>query len=235
MNYKRVRGKKAYEEVAETLIELIKAGDLKPGDKLESVEKLAKSFDVGTSTIREALSGLRTMGLVVARHGEGTFVNNFDPSKFQLPVNIAFLMKIEDIKELYKVREILELGTVAQAAAVHKEEDLLALEKALIVMENASGNEELASSADLDFHLAIANATHNKLLINLMSSVSSLISETIQETRKVFLYSGNTVEDLKVEHRRIFEAIKNRQPNEASEAMLEHLQNVQSRLFTYIE
>lgn len=144
-------------------------------------------------------------------------------------------MKIEDIKELYKVREILELGTVAQAAAVHEEEDLLALEKALIVMENASGNEELASSADLDFHLAIANATHNKLLINLMSSVSSLISETIQETRKVFLYSGNTVEDLKVEHRRIFEAIKNRQPNEASEAMLEHLQNVQSRLFTYIE
>lgn len=235
MNYKRVRGKKAYEEVAETLIELIKAGDLKPGDKLESVEKLAKSFDVGTSTIREALSGLRTMGLVVARHGEGTFVNNFDPSKFQLPVNIAFLMKIEDIKELYKVREILELGTVAQAAAVHEEEDLLALEKALIVMENASGNEELASSADLDFHLAIANATHNKLLINLMSSVSWLISETIQETRKVFLYSGNTVEDLKVEHRRIFEAIKNRQPNEASEAMLEHLQNVQSRLFTYIE
>lgn len=235
MNYKRVRGKKAYEEVAETLIELIKAGDLKPGDKLESVEKLAKSFDVGTSTIREALSGLRTMGLVVARHGEGTFVNNFDPSKFQLPVNIAFLMKIEDIKELYKVREILELGTVAQAAAVHEEEDLLALEKALIVMENASGTEELASSADLDFHLAIANATHNKLLINLMSSVSSLISETIQETRKVFLYSGNTVEDLKVEHRRIFEAIKNRQPNEASEAMLEHLQNVQSRLFTYIE
>ncbi|MDT2048629.1 MULTISPECIES: FadR/GntR family transcriptional regulator [Bacillaceae] len=235
MNYKRVRGKKAYEEVAETLIELIKAGDLKPGDKLESVEKLAKSFDVGTSTIREALSGLRTMGLVAARHGEGTFVNNFDPSKFQLPVNIAFLMKIEDIKELYKVREILELGTVAQAAAVHEEEDLLALEKALIVMENASGNEELASSADLDFHLAIANATHNKLLINLMSSVSSLISETIQETRKVFLYSGNTVEDLKVEHRRIFEAIKNRQPNEASEAMLEHLQNVQSRLFTYIE
>lgn len=235
MNYKRVRGKKAYEEVAETLIELIKAGDLKPGDKLESVEKLAKSFDVGTSTIREALSGLRTMGLVAARHGEGTFVNNFDPSKFQLPVNIAFLMKIEDIKELYKVREILELGTVAQAAAVHEEEDLLALEKALIVMENASGNEELASSADLDFHLAIANATHNKLLINLMSSVSSLISETIQETRKVFLYSDNTVEDLKVEHRRIFEAIKNRQPNEASEAMLEHLQNVQSRLFTYIE
>ncbi|UZW66814.1 FCD domain-containing protein [Priestia flexa] len=62
-----------------------------------------------------------------------------------------------------------------------------------------------------------------------------MISETIQETRKVFLYSGNTVEDLKVEHRRIFEAIKNRQPNEASEAMLEHLQNVQSRLFTYIE
>ncbi|MEW9110033.1 FadR/GntR family transcriptional regulator [Cytobacillus gottheilii] len=235
MNYKRVRGKKIYEEVAETIIDFIKKGELKPGDKLDSVEKLAKSFEVGQSTIREALSGLRTMGLVEVRHGEGTFVNSFDPSKFQLPVNIAFLMKIEDIKELYQVREILEVGTAAQAALVHTEDDLLALEKAIIVMENANGNEELASSGDIDFHLAIANATHNKLLINLMSSVSSVISETIQEARKVFLYSGNTIEDLKTEHRKIYEAIKNRQPNEARQAMLEHLQTVQKRLFQYIE
>ncbi|GAE45520.1 lactate-responsive regulator LldR [Mesobacillus boroniphilus JCM 21738] len=235
MPYKRVQAKKVYEQVADSIIELIKTGELKPGDKLDSVEKLAKSFDVGSSTIREALSGLRTMGLVKMRQGEGTFVDTFDPSKFQLPVTSAFLMKLEDVKELYEVRKILEIGTAAQAAAVHEEEDLLDMEKALIVMEHANGNEELASQADLDFHVAIANATHNKLLINLMSSVSALNSQTIQETRKVLLYSDNIVDDLHSEHRRIFEAIKNRQPNEARQAMLEHLQNVQDRLFRYIE
>ncbi|MCM3588266.1 FadR family transcriptional regulator [Mesobacillus maritimus] len=235
MPYKRVRVKKVYEQVADSLIELIKNGELKPGDKLDSVEKLAKNFEVGSSTIREALSGLRTMGLVEMRQGEGTYVNTFDPSKFQLPVTSAFLMKLEDVKELYEVRKILEIGTAAQAACVREEEDLLALEKALIVMEHADGNEELASTADLDFHLAIANATHNKLLMNLMSSVSALISETIQETRKVLLYSEHQVEDLKIEHRRIFEAIKKKQPDEARQAMLNHLQNVQDRLFKYVE
>ncbi|MCM3575423.1 MULTISPECIES: FadR/GntR family transcriptional regulator [Mesobacillus] len=235
MPYKRVKVKKVYEQVADSIIELIKTGELKPGDKLDSVEKLAKSFDVGSSTIREALSGLRTMGLVTMRQGEGTFVNTFDPSKFQLPVTSAFLMKLEDVKELYEVRKILESGTAAHAAAVHQEEDLIAMEKALIVMEHANGNEDLASTADLDFHVAIANATHNKLLINLMSSVSALNSQTIQETRKVLLYSENIVDDLQSEHRRIFEAIKNRQPDEARQAMLEHLQNVQDRLFKYIE
>ncbi|MGM0903666.1 MAG: FadR/GntR family transcriptional regulator [Bacillota bacterium] len=235
MPYKRVRAKKVYEQVADSLIELIKTGELKPGDKLDSVEKLAKSFEVGSSTIREALSGLRTMGLVEMKHGEGTYVNSFDPSKFQLPVTSAFLMKLEDVKELYEVRKILEMGTAAQAACVREEEDLLAIEKALIVMEHADGNEELASTADLDFHVAIANATHNKLLMNLMSSVSALTSETIQETRKVLLYSENQVEDLQIEHRRIFEAIKMKQPEQARQAMLEHLQNVQDRLFKYVE
>jgi GntR family transcriptional regulator, transcriptional repressor for pyruvate dehydrogenase complex len=235
MPYKRVRVKKVYEQVADSLTELIKTGELKPGDKLDSVEKLAKNFEVGSSTIREALSGLRTMGLVEMRHGEGTYVNSFDPSKFQLPVTSAFLMKLEDVKELYEVRKILEIGTAAQAACVREEEDLLAIEKALIVMEHADGNEELASTADLDFHVAIANATHNKLLMNLMSSVSALISETIQETRKVLLYSENQVEDLQIEHRRIFEAIKLKQPEQARQAMLEHLQNVQDRLFKYVE
>jgi GntR family transcriptional regulator, transcriptional repressor for pyruvate dehydrogenase complex len=235
MPYKRVRVKKVYEQVADSLTELIKTGELKPGDKLDSVEKLAKNFEVGSSTIREALSGLRTMGLVEMRHGEGTYVNSFDPSKFQLPVTSAFLMKLEDVKELYEVRKILEIGTAAQAACVREEEDLLAIEKALIVMEHADGNEELASTADLDFHVAIANATHNKLLMNLMSSVSALISETIQETRKVLLYSENQVEDLQIEHRRIFEAIKMKQPEQARQAMLEHLQNVQDRLFKYVE
>ncbi|WP_404330166.1 FadR/GntR family transcriptional regulator [Mesobacillus maritimus] len=235
MPYKRVRVKKVYEQVADSLIELIKTGELKPGDKLDSVEKLAKSFEVGSSTIREALSGLRTMGLVEMRHGEGTYVNSFDPTKFQLPVTSAFLMKLEDVKELYEVRKILEMGTAAQAACVREEEDLLAIEKALIVMEHADGNEELASTADLDFHVAIANATHNKLLMNLMSSVSALTSETIQETRKVLLYSENQVEDLQIEHRRIFEAIKMKQPEQARQAMLEHLQNVQERLFKYVE
>jgi len=235
MQYRQIRPKKIYEEVADSILEMIKAGQLKPGDKLDSVEALAKNFNVGRSAIREALSGLRTMGLVEMKQGEGTYVKSFDPTKFKLPVTAAFLMKQNDVKELYELRKVLEAGTAGIAAKVHNEAELIPIEKALIVMGNAKGNDAIASSADIDFHMAIANATHNTLLINLMGSISELISETIRETRKVILYSEHQTESLYIEHERIFNAIKDRNQEQAQQYMYEHLENVNQLLFQYIE
>ncbi|AWI11787.1 FadR/GntR family transcriptional regulator [Caldifermentibacillus hisashii] len=235
MEYKRIQTKKIYEEVADSIINMIKNGELKPGEKIESVEKLAKNFGVGRSAIREALNGLRTMGLVEMRQGEGTYVKKFDPSKFTLPVTTAFLMKQNDVKELYEVRKILEVGTASLAAMNCNEEDLFPMEEALNVMENAGGDEDQAQKADTDFHLAIAKATHNHLLISLMGSMSELISETIRETRKVILYSEDQADLLLVEHKQIFEAIKKKDSDLAGKVMFNHLENTKNRLFKYIE
>ncbi|GAB3055197.1 FadR/GntR family transcriptional regulator [Virgibacillus ainsalahensis] len=235
MDYKHIRTKKIYEEVADSLIEMIKVGSLSPGDKLESVEQLAKNFDVGRSAIREALSGLRTMGLVEMRQGEGTYVKEFDASKFTLPVPSAFLMKMEDVKELYQVRKILEVGTAGLAAAHHQEEDLLAIEKALEEMKDTNGNEELAEKADHGFHLAIAKATHNQMLIYLMGSVSEIMAETIRETRRLLLYSEGRADQLFTEHQLIYEAIKEGQSDQAEKYMYDHLAVVERLLFKHIE
>ncbi|HLR61236.1 MAG TPA: FadR/GntR family transcriptional regulator [Lentibacillus sp.] len=235
MEYKRIQTKKIYEEVAESIIDMVRKERLKPGEKLPSVEQLAKNFDVGKSAIREALSGLRSMGILEMKQGEGTYVKSFDPSKFSLPVTTAFLMKKDDVKELYELRKILEVGTASLAAKVHKEEDLIPIEKALIVMGNAKGNEDLAASADTDFHVAIADATHNQMLINLIASVSNLISETIRETRRVLLYSENRSEKLYKEHEQIFKAIRNRETEQAHEQMYKHLDEVNKELFQYID
>lgn len=221
--------------MADSLIEMIKNKQLKPGDKLDSVEKLANHFDVGRSAIREALSGLRSMELLEMRQGEGTYVKDFDPSRFTLPVTTAFLMKKNDVKELYELRKILEVGTASLAAKVYKEEDLMPIEKALIVMKNAKDNDELAASADTDFHMAIASATHNQLLINLMSSVSDLLTESIRETRKVLLYSQGRSEKLYLEHERIFNALKDRDSELAGQCMHDHLEEVNKDLFKHID
>ncbi|MFA1820088.1 FadR/GntR family transcriptional regulator [Virgibacillus oceani] len=235
MEYKKIQTKKIYEEVAESIISMLKNGDLKPGDKLESVERLAEQFDVGKSTVREALSGLRTMGIVEMRQGEGTYIQPFDSSKFSLPVTTAFLMKKDDVKELYELRKILEGGTAALASKAHKEEDLILIEESLQKMKNAQINESLASSADTDFHMAVANATHNALIINLISNVSNLISETIRETRKVLLYSNNQPDKLYLAHKEIFQAIKNRKPELAREYMYKHLDEVNKELFSHLD
>lgn len=235
MSYKQIKKVKIYEEVADSLIEMIKNGQLQPGDKLESVEQLAKNFDVGRSAIREALSGLRTMGLVEMRQGEGTYVKEFHASKFTLPVTTAFLMKLEDVKELYEVRQILEVGTVGLAAVNYYKEDLLLIEQAFAKMKSTTGSESEAESADFGFHLAIAKASHNQMLISLMGSLSEIMSETIRETRRVLLYSGGMEDGLLTAHEAIFEAIKLRDKQKAEKAMLDHLVSVKNQLFKQID
>lgn len=234
MQYKPVKTKKSYEQVADTLLEMIKSGQLQPGDKLDSVTQLAKSFEVSQSVIREALSGLRAMGLLTMRQGEGTYVSKYDASKLSLPVSAAFIMKKEDVKELFEVRRILEAGAAASAALHHTEKDMEAMKKVLLEMEEAIGNGELGEQADYDFHLAIVKASQNKMLTSLLSSVSDIMAETIRETRRLVLFSEGRDERLLQEHRKIFEAIQAKNPNEARKNMVEHLIGVEKLLEKYI-
>ncbi|MCD5325686.1 MULTISPECIES: FadR/GntR family transcriptional regulator [Pontibacillus] len=234
MEYKQIRARKIYEEVADSLIDMLRQGDLKPGDRLDSVESLAKSFQVGRSAIREALSALRAMGLLEMRQGEGTFVKQFEPSRFSVPVSVAFLMKKEDIKELLEVRKILEVGAAESAAIHHTEEDLEAMEKALVAMGEAKGNGELGEEADLEFHLAVAHSTHNHMLINLMNSVSEIMVETMRETRRLWLHSEQKTTTLLQEHYDILRAIQHRDGQLAKKHMFEHLTKVEQALSNFI-
>ncbi|MCP3032277.1 FadR family transcriptional regulator [Halobacillus sp. A1] len=234
MDFKPVRAKKIYEQVADVLLESLKNGELKPGDKLDSVEHLAKSFNVGRSAIREALSALRAMGILEMRQGEGTYVKAFDVSRFSLPVSVAFLMKREDVKDLLEVRHILEVGAAASAAVHHREEDLEALEAALSAMEKAKGDGELGEQADLDFHVALVHATHNAMLIHLMQSVSEIMVQAMRETRKL-LHTKEGTERLLEEHRQIFTAIAERDEMKARQMMYEHLRNVEQSLVDYLD
>lgn len=235
MSLGRIQTKKIYEEVTDSLVNMIKSGKLKPGDRLDSVEQLAKYFDVSRSAVREALSGMRAMGLVVMRQGEGTFVTKFDASSFTLPVNPGLLMNKEDIREIYEVRKILEVGAAKSAALYHKEEDLIFLEDAISAMKQAKNDGELGEEADMRFHMAIAKATHNDVLIHLMSSVSEVMLGVLKETRQVLVYTEKKTASLIEEHQAICDAIKKRDAEEAYALMLTHLTNVEKSLEKYMK
>ncbi|HAQ06803.1 MAG TPA: GntR family transcriptional regulator [Bacillus bacterium] len=236
MQYKKIKPKKIYEEVAETIYDMIRGGQLQPGDKLDSVQQLAENFNVGRSAIREALTALRAMGLIEIRQGEGTYVKGFDTNQINFPLSTAILMNSEDIAHLLEVRKILEVGTASSAAQKRSDIQLLAMEEALKEMQKANGDEELGEKADLQFHLAIAESSQNPLLISLMNHVSGLIGETMKETRKLWLYSKQTTTDrLYDEHYDIYKAIKEQDAEQASSLMLNHIENVEDILHKYIK
>jgi GntR family transcriptional repressor for pyruvate dehydrogenase complex len=236
MNYKKIKPKKIYEEVAETIYEMIRTGELKPGSRLDSVQQLAENFQVGRSAIREALTSLRAMGLVELKQGEGTFIKEFDKDQITFPLSTAILMNKEDIAQLLEVRKIIEIGSAATAAKKRTTEHLTKMERALLEMKSANGDEELGEKADLQFHLAIAEAGQNALLLSLMNHVSDLMGETMRETRRVWLFSKQTtVEQLYEEHKSIYEAIKEQDEEKASKFMLVHLENIESILDKYFQ
>jgi GntR family transcriptional regulator, transcriptional repressor for pyruvate dehydrogenase complex len=227
LKYKKIKSKKIYEEVAEVLYEGIRTGQLKPGTKLDSVQQLAENFAVGRSAIREALSALKAMGLVEMKQGQGTYVKEFETEQLIFPLSTAILMNKEDVKHLLEVRKIVETGAVASAAVNRTTENLTTIEQALEEMKEANGNEELGEKSDLQFHLAIAAASQNPLLMNLLLQISDIIQETMKETRRLWLYSKETTTDqLYSEHLEVYKAVLNQDASAASEAMLAHLNNV---------
>ena len=146
------------------------------------------------------------MGILEMRQGEGTYVKSFEASRFSLPVSVAFLMKGEDLGELMEVRSILEVGAAGSAATSHTDEDLISMKEALRNMEEAIGNGELGEQADLAFHVALVEATHNKMLMNLMNSVAEIMVQAMRETRKL-LHTPEGTARLLQEHQKILESL----------------------------
>ena len=228
LEYKSIKPKKIYEEVSEAILTMIKNGTLKPGDKLLPVHQLAEQFQVGRSAVREALSALRAMGLIEMKQGEGTYVKNFDSSALTKPLNNMLLITKEDILDLLEVRKVLEVGAVRAAAVKRTEDNLQNMKHWLDEMTKGFGNERAGEKADFYFHMGIAEASHNNILLELMNHVSEMIAETIGESRRIILYGEQTTaERLLEEHQLIYDAVLKQDVESAQQAMLNHLRNVE--------
>ena len=229
MNSLRINPQKGSDLVIQHIREQIDAGIWTPGQKLPSVVDLALSYGVGRSTVREALSALKAMGLIDIRHGGGTYISAELPT-VSSETNEWF-QRAHSIQEILEVRKVLETGNVALAALHRKPSDLNLLEKTLIRMEEALQNEALGEEADTLFHLQIARATQNPLLIQLMESLSLRIQETMSDTRRMWFFDEQeTASILLAEHREIYLAIKKKDEALATKLMRKHLLKVEKVL-----
>lgn len=227
---KHVKPKKIYEIVAEDLMAMIKGGEVKPGDRLSSVQQLAEDFNVGRSAIREALSALKAMGYIEIRQGEGTFVKkvDFDAATYMAPQ----ILQKKDIRQLFEIRKFNETGAASLAAENRTAEDIVILENILSRMKKFEKDGDFGEKADIKFHMAIVKATKNEMLYRLMTTVSEKMQESMREARQLFLYSNEEkMKQLYDEHYAIFLAIKNKDSKLAYQKMLEHIVGVEVELF----
>ena len=221
--YKVVRTSRLYEQIVQQIEASVLNGTLKPGDQLPAERELAQRLGVSRTAVREAVKALREKGLVEAYSGRGTFVTDGTTQaarqSFDLMVKLG---QVEGSPHLAELRLILEPGIAAMAAERVKDEDLAAMREAVAVMERSQKDPEAYIEADLDFHLALAEAAANPLILSLIDSIVGLLRE---QRIRIFNVEGGPQRG-QVHHKRILDAMERRDPEMARSAMRAHLEQV---------
>jgi len=221
--YKVVRTSRLYEQIVQQIEESVLNGSLKPGDQLPAERELAQRLGVSRTAVREAVKTLREKGLVEAYSGRGTFITDGTSQaareSFDLMVKIG---QQEGSPFLAELRLILEPGIAALGAVRAKEEDVATMREAVLVMDRAQKDPDVYIEADLDFHLALAEAAANPLILSLIDSIVGLLRE---QRMKIFNVEGGPQRGQN-HHKRILEAVERRDPEMARAAMRAHLEQV---------
>jgi GntR family transcriptional regulator, transcriptional repressor for pyruvate dehydrogenase complex len=221
--YKVVQTSRLYEQIVQQIEGSILNGALKTGDQLPPERELAQQFGVSRTAVREAVKALREKGLVEAYSGRGTFVT--DGTSHAIRQSLDLMLRIgqpNGSAHLAEVREILEPEIAALAATRAEEQHLATMREAIAVMDRARQDPDAFIEADLDFHLSLAEAAANPLILSLIDSIVGLLRE---QRMRIFCVDGGP-ERGQFHHKRILEAIEHRDPERARDAMRAHLQQV---------
>jgi GntR family transcriptional repressor for pyruvate dehydrogenase complex len=220
-----VRKNRVRDQVSDQFQKQVVKGVWKPGEKLPSENELAASLGVSRVSIREGLQKLVTLGLLETRHGEGTFVKEITP---ELYLNELFPMLVLEHTSVFHVleyRRSMDTGAAALAVMRATKDDIAELERIIAVMKASSADPELFAEADLDFHMAVAKAAKNPIFIKVNSIIKSILSASMAGIVRAL-----GPRDGLFYHRKILDAIKAGNAEEAVRLMDEHIVKTIERL-----
>ncbi|MDB5152313.1 MAG: transcriptional regulator [Mucilaginibacter sp.] len=210
---------KLCDKIVNQIKEDITVGKYKPGEKIPAEPALMKMYDVGRSTIREAIKTLAISEILVVQQGSGTFVNTRFPG-----VSMEQRLRKANFDEINVVRALLEKEMVKLAILNHTDEQLIGVEQNLEKRKMAIQSEvpQKCADADVEFHMAIANASGNKALADLYYSFTLIIRDffSARETRGISHFAMNHYL-----HEQLFKAIKAKKISHAELALQKILDN----------
>ncbi len=208
-----------YEVIVEQLCGYIDNSAMSPGDRLPAERDLAASLGVSRASLSQALVALEVQGVLSVRHGDGVILVR--PPTEERAIK-ALREHADRIPDIIEAREALEVKLAGLAAARRTDAEMAAIDASIATMETEIEAGDRGVVGDEMFHEALTMAAHSSLLTKLMHEISGLIRETrieslSQEDRPRASLEG---------HRRIAEAVRKQNPQEASRAMADHIRLV---------
>lgn len=234
MNFKPIKPKKVSTQIADQIRSSILAGEFCPGDKLPPERELAEVFGVSRPSVREALNILSAAGMIESYQGGGTIVKSLVESAAGPPLSELIRAEQDRALDVIEVRKCMEAWTAYYAAERALPDDLRKLENIVAEMKENLATVKPSQDIDANFHVLIAQATHNVVWIHMMQSIFDAMKEfQLTVWRAVYL----TAEDhltLYHHHNEVLQAIKRKDPEGARDAMLAHLTYAEQRSSAYV-
>jgi len=223
--YEPISRRNVYELIAEQLVSQIGSRQLQPGDALPPERELTRLYHAGRSSVREALRMLQSRGLIEPV-GNGSFVVAGYANPLNSSLQLLLSLDQASMHDLYEFRRILECEAAALAAERRTDVHLTLMDDAVDEMADALANSgrDAYINGDLRFHMAIAEATRNGLILHAMAAVRDAARRTLTS---VFLIPGSPERSLE-QHEAIRAAIADGDADRARDEMREHLVRVEA-------
>lgn len=221
------RRSRVSQQVVTRICQSIRHGIYQVGDQLPPERELAEQLQVSRPSLREALRVLEMTGIVESRHGGGTFVLDLVPSGVVSPLSVLLEATGDAVGDLWEMRIIFEPAIVARAAARARPESIEVLTALVDRLQNSIANkasDDDVIQIDRDFHIALAEASGNKVALRVLT----LIAELLTEGRRHFITSDERRNRAYQAHSRILDALVAHDSVAARTAMLEHLEEIEA-------
>ncbi len=229
--FKPIQQEKLSVKIMNQIKRLILEGELKPGDPLPPERELMKLLSVSRPSIREALKSLVGMGLLETTQGNRTVVRSLASGRMIEPLHHLLKDDFNIVFEIIEVRKAIEAWNAYYAAKRATPEDIARLEENIESMriQLETGGFSLEKE-DADFHLAISEATHNKVQTHIMFTIYDILKNSIGK-----YYNDIDHKTVYRQHLNVVSAIKKGDSDLARVKILEHLDYVESRIKEIIE
>jgi GntR family transcriptional repressor for pyruvate dehydrogenase complex len=198
---------------------LIERGELRPGDRLAPERELAQELGVSRPTVRAGLHALAAMGVTESRQGAGTFITGGPPRLGAGPLSFLAALHGFTRDEMFEARKVLEVGSAGMAAERGLTDRLAPMAEEVTGMFASLTEPQTFLIHDVRFHRAVAAAAGNPVLLALIEMISSLV----YEQRRMTVERAHDLKESAEMHRRIYQAIRDRDPLRAREEMSRHL------------
>jgi GntR family transcriptional regulator, transcriptional repressor for pyruvate dehydrogenase complex len=224
---RHVKKTRVYHEIVNQIRGLISDGRIKPGDRLPPERELAELFNASRNSVRDALRVLEQMGLIESRQGDGTYVRSVSVERLAEPLALMLLQSRTQMRELWEVRRVLEPAIAEFAAERITDEELDELEAILAAQRLKVEAGFIALEEDTAFHYGIARAARNTVMLRTLDTLVDLL----RQSRERSLQQRDRPRYSLAGHGRILAALHRRDPGEARAEMLQHLREVEQRVF----